>query len=55
MTAPFATALLGRKPGGKNKQADAWREVTGQRRVLSYALLLDTLASWRTRYPAAAA
>jgi hypothetical protein len=28
------------------EQADAWREVTGQRRVLSYALLLDTLASW---------
>jgi hypothetical protein len=28
------------------EQADAWREVTGQRRVLSYELLLDTLASW---------
>jgi hypothetical protein len=27
-------------------QADAWREVTGQRRVLSYELLIDTLASW---------
>jgi len=28
------------------EQADAWREVTGQRRVLSYELLLGTLASW---------
>jgi hypothetical protein len=28
------------------EQADAWREVTGQRRVLSYDLLLGTLASW---------
>jgi len=28
------------------EQADACREVTGQRRVLSYALRLDTLASW---------
>jgi hypothetical protein len=28
------------------EQADAWREVTGQRRVLSYELLIDTLASW---------
>lgn len=27
-------------------QAEAWREVTGQRRVLSYELLVDTLASW---------
>ena len=27
-------------------QANAWREVTGQRRVLSYELLIDTLASW---------
>ncbi len=27
------------------EQADAWREVTGQRRVLSYDLLLGTLAS----------
>jgi hypothetical protein len=29
-----------------SEQADAWREVTGQRRVLSYELLVDTLASW---------
>jgi len=29
-----------------HEQADAWREVTGQRRVLSYELLIDTLASW---------
>jgi hypothetical protein len=29
-----------------SEQADAWREVTGQRRVLSYDLLLGTLASW---------
>jgi len=28
------------------EQADAWREVTGQRRVLSYELLTGTLASW---------
>jgi hypothetical protein len=28
------------------EQADAWREVAGQRRVLSYQLLLGTLASW---------
>jgi hypothetical protein len=28
------------------EQADAWHEVTGQRRVLSYELLVDTLASW---------
>jgi hypothetical protein len=28
------------------EQADAWREVTGQRRVLSYELLVSTLASW---------
>ena len=28
------------------EQADAWHEVTGQRRVLSYELLADTLASW---------
>jgi NgoMIV restriction enzyme len=28
------------------EQADAWREVTGQRRVLSYELLVGTLASW---------
>ncbi len=28
------------------EQADAWHEVTGQRRVLSYELLTDTLASW---------
>jgi hypothetical protein len=27
-------------------QADAWREVTGQRRVLSYELLTATLAAW---------
>ena len=27
-------------------QSDAWREVTGQRRVLSYQRLLGTLASW---------
>lgn len=28
------------------EQADAWREVTGQRRVLSYEFLVNTLASW---------
>lgn len=28
------------------EQADAWREVTGQRRLLSYEFLIDTLASW---------
>jgi hypothetical protein len=28
------------------EQAEAWREVTGQRRVLSYALLAGTLALW---------
>ena len=28
------------------EQADAWREVTGQRRVLSYELLTATLAAW---------
>jgi hypothetical protein len=28
------------------EQAEAWREVTGQRRVLSYELLVSTLASW---------
>jgi len=28
------------------EQADAWREVVGQRRVLNYELLLGTLASW---------
>ncbi|MGO9294532.1 MAG: NgoMIV family type II restriction endonuclease [Streptosporangiaceae bacterium] len=27
-------------------QAEAWREVTGQRRVLSYEMLVDTLAAW---------
>jgi hypothetical protein len=27
-------------------QQDAWREVTGQRRLLSYELLVSTLASW---------
>jgi NgoMIV restriction enzyme len=27
-------------------QQDAWREVVGQRRLLSYELLVDTLASW---------
>jgi len=27
-------------------QRDAWREVVGQRRLLSYELLVDTLASW---------
>ena len=27
-------------------QGEAWREVTGQRRVLSYELLVDTLALW---------
>jgi len=27
-------------------QVEAWREVTGQRRVLSYELLAHTLASW---------
>jgi hypothetical protein len=28
------------------EQKEAWREVTGQRRLLSYELLVDTLASW---------
>jgi len=28
------------------EQKDAWREVVGQRRLLSYELLVDTLASW---------
>jgi NgoMIV restriction enzyme len=28
------------------EQAEAWREVTGQRRVLSYALLAGTLSLW---------
>ena len=28
------------------EQADAWYEVTGQRRVLSYEQLVQTLASW---------
>lgn len=28
------------------EQSEAWREVTGQRRVLSYELLIGTLASW---------
>jgi hypothetical protein len=28
------------------EQADAWREVTGQRRVLSYEFLTATLAAW---------
>ncbi len=28
------------------EQAEAWREVTGQRRVLSYDRLLGTIASW---------
>jgi hypothetical protein len=28
------------------EQAEAWREVTGQRRVLSYELLVNTLATW---------
>jgi hypothetical protein len=28
------------------EQAEAWREVVGQRRLLSYELLVDTLASW---------
>jgi NgoMIV restriction enzyme len=28
------------------EQQEAWREVVGQRRLLSYELLLDTLASW---------
>jgi hypothetical protein len=28
------------------EQADAWREVTGQRRVLSYEFLAATLAAW---------
>jgi NgoMIV restriction enzyme len=27
-------------------QQDAWREVVGQRRLLSYEFLVDTLASW---------
>jgi len=27
-------------------QQDAWREVVGQRRLLSYELLVNTLASW---------
>jgi hypothetical protein len=29
-----------------SEQADAWREVTGQRRVLSYEFLTPTLAAW---------
>jgi len=29
-----------------SEQQDAWREVVGQRRLLSYELLVDTLASW---------
>ncbi|WP_300611570.1 NgoMIV family type II restriction endonuclease [Trebonia sp.] len=29
-----------------SEQQDAWREVVGQRRLLSYEVLLDTLASW---------
>ena len=29
-----------------DEQAEAWREVTGQRRVLSYDLLASTLSSW---------
>jgi hypothetical protein len=29
-----------------SEQADAWREVTGQRRVLSYEFLTATLAAW---------
>lgn len=28
------------------EQREAWREVVGQRRLLSYELLVDTLASW---------
>ena len=28
------------------EQQDAWREVVGQRRLLSYELLVETLASW---------
>ncbi len=28
------------------EQADAWREVTGQRRVVSYEFLTSTLAAW---------
>ena len=28
------------------EQAEAWREVTGQRRVLSYEFLTATLAAW---------
>jgi NgoMIV restriction enzyme len=28
------------------EQKEAWREVVGQRRLLSYELLVDTLASW---------
>jgi hypothetical protein len=27
-------------------QQEAWREVVGQRRLLSYELLVETLASW---------
>lgn len=29
----------------KPEQQEAWREVVGQRRLLSYELLVDTLAS----------
>jgi hypothetical protein len=29
-----------------SEQQEAWREVVGQRRLLSYELLVDTLASW---------
>jgi NgoMIV restriction enzyme len=40
-------ALAASVAGNANaEQADAWREVTGQRRVLSYELLTGTLASW---------
>jgi hypothetical protein len=28
------------------EQQDAWLEVVGQRRLLSYEFLVDTLASW---------
>lgn len=60
MNTPHATALAGWKTSAKNKldamaasvaehanaeQRDAWREVTRQRRVLSFGLLAGTLAS----------
>ena len=40
-------ALAASVAGNANAdQQEAWREVTGQRRLLSYELLVNTLASW---------